>query len=773
MTEPSHPDLDVEQLIQRVREEAARRQQDAASPSTAPTPRQWLYSLGDLLRHDDVEFVTQIYQCVLQREPDPDGLRDHLSRLRNGECSKIDLLRNLRFSPEGERVGVEVQGLLPPAESLTAPTLDPPAELPIQDRYTFGELLQYRDAAFVRNAYRALLHREPDEVGLAHHLEKLRSGVWTRLDIIQGLRSGPEGQAAAVELIGWKDALLSSPPSLPPGNRNALTLAEWLELPDEAFVAQAYRTLLRREPDEAGQRHHLERLRAGQSTRIDVLGQLRYSREGRQAGVAVPGLGWPFVLQTAYRLPIIGDVLALAALILRPRSWITRLRRLEARDDQFRVQEARVADLSALLEQIQVERAAQWARFQQLADLQVGMMELDQVKRGVRDLADRLAAELTQVKWLADAKANGVECLEQSKASAIMLAQMRQALASKAEAVELAQAWQALEGKAEAVELAQAWQALEGKAEAAHLTPVWQALAGKVETTDAQEELKALQERIEGELNPMRQQLYDYRRNLTDQQRRLGLLLEEARKRLPAPLDEQQLSILAREQDHLMDALYVSFEDQFRGTRTEIQQRLQVYLPHLRKAGAGLSENPILDIGCGRGEWLELLTQEGFVARGIDLNRTMVAGCRERGLRVDEAEALACLCALPDASLGAVTGLHIIEHLPLAILIGVLDEALRVVRPGGVVIFETPNPENLMVSAYNFYFDPTHRNPLPPLLSSFLLEGRGWTPVEILRLNPYPEHQRFSVDGGQSQVTSWLNEVFCGPQDYAVIGHKP
>jgi O-antigen chain-terminating methyltransferase len=151
----------------------------------------------------------------------------------------------------------------------------------------------------------------------------------------------------------------------------------------------------------------------------------------------------------------------------------------------------------------------------------------------------------------------------------------------------------------------------------------------------------------------------------------------------------------------------------------------------------------------------------------------MVEECRERGLVVNQAEALACLRALPDASLGAVTGLHIIEHLPLATLVGLLDEALRVVRPGGLLILETPNPENLMVSGYNFYFDPTHRNPLPPLLSSFMLEGRGWAPVEIVRMNPYPEHQRFSVEGGPSQVTSWLNEVFCGPQDYAVIGHKP
>jgi O-antigen chain-terminating methyltransferase len=464
-----------------------------------------------------------------------------------------------------------------------------------------------------------------------------------------------------------------------------------LEPSDEAFVTHAYHMLLRREPDATGGSHYLERLRTGRSTKIQVLGQLRYSREGRQAGVTVPGLWLPFVLQTVYRLPVIGGILALAALILRPRDLIARLRRLEAREERFRT-----------------EIAAQRARQQGLAE------------------------ELTQVKWLADTKANGVEWLE---------------LRRRVE-----------DGPATARE-----QAFQERVE--------QALNRMREQLFDQQQ--AFQERVEQALNRMREQLFDQRRHLVDQQRRLGLLLEEARKRLPAPLDEQQLATFADEHDHRLDALYVSFEDCFRGTRTEIEQRLRVYLPHLRQAGVGVDDRPILDLGCGRGEWLELLAQEGFIARGIDLNRVMVAECRDRGLRVEQAEALACLRALPDASLGAVTGLHVIEHLSLATLVDLLDEALRVVRPGGLAIFETPNPENLRVGAYNFYFDPTHRNPLPPSLSAFLLEGRGWTPVEILRLNPYPEHQRFSVDGGQSQVTSWLNEVFCGPQDYAVLGHKP
>ena len=218
MIEPSPAGLDVEQLIRRVREEAARRQPETDAPNTrdAPetAPRQWLYTLGELLRQDDLEFVTQVYRCVLRREPDHDGLQDSLSQLRNGELSQIDLLRELRFSPEGERLGVTVQGLAPPFRpwSVPPPTLAPPAELPVRDRYALGELLQYRGEAFVRNAYRALLHREPDAVGLAHHLEKLQSGA-TRLHLLQGLWFSAEGQALAVALTGWSDFAEVSPGS--------------------------------------------------------------------------------------------------------------------------------------------------------------------------------------------------------------------------------------------------------------------------------------------------------------------------------------------------------------------------------------------------------------------------------------------------------------------------------------------------------------------------------------------------------------------------------
>ena len=257
--------------------------------------------------------------------------------------------------------------------------------------------------------------------------------------------------------------------------------------------------------------------------------------------------------------------------------------------------------------------------------------------------------------------------------------------------------------------------------------------------------------------------------NLVLQERRLGMLLEEARKRLPEPFNQEQLQLIAEEERHMLDALYVTFEDQFRGGREEIEGRLRVYLPILEGATLGTAEMPILDVGCGRGEWLALLKEHGMRAQGVDVNRVLVEDCRRQGLEVIERDAIAYLRSLPAGSLGAVTGFHLIEHLPFDSFIKLLDETVRVLKPGGVAIFETPNPENVLVGSYNFYLDPTHRNPLPSPVVQFMVEARGLCRVEIMPLHP-SDHAR--VEEAGLDVAKRFNEYFYGPQDYAVIGWK-
>ena len=229
--------------------------------------------------------------------------------------------------------------------------------------------------------------------------------------------------------------------------------------------------------------------------------------------------------------------------------------------------------------------------------------------------------------------------------------------------------------------------------------------------------------------------------------------------------------IFAGELDHSLDAFYFAFEERFRGSRQEINRRLEVYLPRLREAQIAPGDSLILDLGCGRGEWLELLRDNGYRARGIDLNRVVIEQCQSRGLDVLEGDVIAYLQSMPDDSVAVITGFHIIEHLPFEILVNLLNEAFRVLRQRGLVIFETPNPANVLVGSCNFYFDPTHRNPLPSLMTQFLVQYCGFANVGVINLNP---SDGFKADEGNEldELSKQFNQYFYGPMDYAVIGYK-
>jgi SAM-dependent methyltransferase len=183
---------------------------------------------------------------------------------------------------------------------------------------------------------------------------------------------------------------------------------------------------------------------------------------------------------------------------------------------------------------------------------------------------------------------------------------------------------------------------------------------------------------------------------------------------------------------------YRAFEDQYRGSRTLIKDRLRVYLPFITPLAALHPEHAALDLGCGRGEWLELLQEQHIRAAGLDLDDGMLDACREHGLDVQNANAITHLQTLPSQSLLAITGFHLAEHLPFEVLQELLAQARRVLLPDGLLILETPNPENMVVGTVNFYIDPTHQRPLPYQLLSFLIEQQGFTRLKQLRLQEDP-----------------------------------
>ncbi len=216
-----------------------------------------------------------------------------------------------------------------------------------------------------------------------------------------------------------------------------------------------------------------------------------------------------------------------------------------------------------------------------------------------------------------------------------------------------------------------------------------------------------------------------------------------------------------------LESTYISFEDRFRGSRSAIKSRQRVYLPLIVEA-ISATGSAVLDVGCGRGEWLELLSENNIVARGIDLNIAAVEECCALGLSAEIADAVPYLRGLPDETLGAITAFQVIEHLPFAVFVTFLDEALRVLRRGGVIIVETPNPANLQVGAHTFWLDPTHIKPLPSATTAFFVEARGYVDVRVLLLHPMPEAATSHTD----PLLNALGQLVYGPQDYAVVGKK-
>ena len=175
---------------------------------------------------------------------------------------------------------------------------------------------------------------------------------------------------------------------------------------------------------------------------------------------------------------------------------------------------------------------------------------------------------------------------------------------------------------------------------------------------------------------------------------------------------------------------YLAFEDRFRGSRDEIRARMATYLPFFEGA------SDVLDAGCGRGEFLELLAASGITARGLDLNHEMVETCRARGLEVAEADAVGYLSSLPDGSLGGLFAAQVVEHLQPAYLLSFLELAFHKLRPGGRLILETLNPSCWVAFFESYIRDITHVWPLHPETLQFLVVASGFTSAEIEYRSP-------------------------------------
>ena len=271
-------------------------------------------------------------------------------------------------------------------------------------------------------------------------------------------------------------------------------------------------------------------------------------------------------------------------------------------------------------------------------------------------------------------------------------------------------------------------------------------------------------------------------------QRMTHALASAAPSGLPAPVTPARPAD-APSHTSLDDVAYVAFEDEFRGSEATIEARLRDYLPVFADAGA----TTVVDLGCGRGEFLRLLKTQGIAARGVDLNDEMIAAAREHGLDAVHGDALAFLTSIQEESVGGLIATQVVEHLEPAYLMRLLQAAHRALRPGAPIVIETINPACWLAFFSSYIRDLTHVRPVHPETLQYLLRANGFERVSIRYSAPVPEPVKMKAVNLPAEVTNSpqaaaqalvdtarvvngnaaiLNSLLFTYQDYAAIGYR-
>lgn len=275
---------------------------------------------------------------------------------------------------------------------------------------------------------------------------------------------------------------------------------------------------------------------------------------------------------------------------------------------------------------------------------------------------------------------------------------------------------------------------------------------------------------IHGETQALMARNAELARNFVEISRRLDQVLLSSQQDETPPARSPQVPQNSDGLSAVMDSFYHKLENKYRGTPSDIRNRLRIYLPDVESAVIRTEQKPVLDIGCGRGEWLGLLADAGIKAHGVDTNAVQIGEAQDKGLDVRQGNARSALAEAEDNSLACLTAHHLIEHLPFEEVLWIAREAMRVLAPGGLLLFETPNVRNVLVGATSFHNDPTHLHPMTDPVLNVLFETVGFHPVETRHLHPHEKLAEFMAKPGFDPE---LANLMFGAQDLAILGHKP
>ncbi len=737
-----------------------------------PAPAQNAPSLENLMAGIRLELIGSTHDPLQTARATDEGTLERAGKASAATLSVEEIMERLRRELKrrrsdapgpapGPSAAVRGEGCLPRWRSSVAP-------LPIQQAYVLGDMLRSSDGEFVDNAFRILLRRPASASEKAHYLEALRGNVMGKVEVLGAIRFSDEGMRHAVHV----DGLL-----LP------YKLHKWRRIPVLGWFLATGIALFRLPRLFA----HLQKLEAVGAQESQELGrslnELAHAAEKRQA-------------QLDEQLDVLGrSQRRLGARLSDEMPVLSQ--GIDALQRQFVVQAAMTAQIEARLKELDQLEAAFTARFESA--------QADRF-RAYASLEHRVKAELSAAASAADADRQAMQASQRQQASMLVQIESRLEQLDQLEAACNARFESAWANQADAYASLEQRLKADLSAAATAADADRQAMqAYQHQQTSVLTQYAGLEHRLKAELsaavnvaNADRQSMHDLGARLMTLAERLAAVqvLADGNRRTVQSVERQfaawadraggQSADVAAPAPAIpgegrascgpLDAHYVSFEDTFRGDREDIKTRASHYLGKFAEAGIVPGEGLVIDLGCGRGEWLEVMSEHGHVCRGVDLNAVMVREARTLGFDVAEQDAVAHLRGLDSDSVAAITSMHLVEHLPYEVLIRMVDEALRVLRPGGVLILETPNPENLTVGSYWFYMDPTHRNPIPPPLLQWIVEARGFEHAAIDRLTQNRAVFDIQPVGEEVAAANQINKIvglLTAAPDYAIVARKP
>jgi 2-polyprenyl-3-methyl-5-hydroxy-6-metoxy-1,4-benzoquinol methylase len=297
---------------------------------------------------------------------------------------------------------------------------------------------------------------------------------------------------------------------------------------------------------------------------------------------------------------------------------------------------------------------------------------------------------------------------------------------------------------------------------------------------DLRNDIESVRRDLRGDLETVQRDVRAADEGLANELTKIRELIPIAAKRndaLIAALDQKIETLAVRIRDVVNpaaassnDVLYRRLEDALRGSEAHVRADVA---PYVRLAA---DRQPVLDVGCGRGEFLAACREAGITARGVDTNERSVADLQARGFDVALAGVPECFSSLANASLGVIIAMHVVEHLPVEALFALFRESARTLREGGLLMIETPNAESIIVSASDFWRDPTHLAPRHPAALTVLAREHGFAIDEVRAVHELPEGTRIPTlesDAPELQrVVHAINDRLFAPQDLRLVLRK-